>query len=97
MAVADHEALALRRVGGEILWQGWVNRNRRELQMELARVLARKGEALAALKHAHGRSEAIEGLRDKAQKSELDKKIKRDLLHEQGLHLIRLAGNRFPG
>lgn len=60
-------ALAVpRSVGADMLWQAWMGRARKDLQMRLARVLARKGAALRGLQIAHGRCEAARGLRDRA-------------------------------
>ncbi len=53
---------ALRGIGGEMLWQGWLARARRDLQIRLARVLARKTMALRDYRQAHGRREAARAL-----------------------------------
>lgn len=62
--------LPLRRVGGDLLWQRWVGRRRRELQMQLARCLARKGAAQALLKKSFGKSSALKSLRHDLQARE---------------------------
>lgn len=48
----------LRGIGADLSWQGWVARQRATLQMELAMVLARKEQALPALRQAFGEAEA---------------------------------------
>ena len=95
-APADDTTLELRSVGADLLWQGWVNRARRDLQTDLARVLARKGEEARYLQRAHGRSEAILSLRDAAAKAERFQAEKHRLQHEQGLFLLRSAAGRLP-
>ena len=47
-------------VGADILWQSWVSRSRRQLNMELAQVLARKSDAIAGFRKAFGKREAVE-------------------------------------
>ncbi len=50
----------LRQIGGDMIWQGWVSRKKAELQSELARVLGYKGQTIARLRRAHGKSHAVE-------------------------------------
>ena len=49
----------LREIGGDMVWQAWLVRQRAALQSELARILARKEEALPALRLAHGKQQAV--------------------------------------
>lgn len=56
--------------GTDILWNGWEAATRRHLTTDLARLRARKIEALAELRHAFGRKQAVEGLLE-AQKHDL--------------------------
>jgi len=86
---SDQTTLALRSVGADLLWRGWVARTRRELQIELARILARKGEALRQLRRAHGRSQAAEALQADARRAERARLEHRRLLQEQNLQLLR--------
>lgn len=53
---------APRAIGADLLWQGWTQRKRRELNMELARVLVRKAEKMDALRRSFGRAEACRHL-----------------------------------
>ena len=52
----------MRAVGADILWQGWLARTRTRINMELARVLARKAHEQARLRKAFGRVDALRQL-----------------------------------
>lgn len=56
------ELAGLRAIGGDMLWQGWVDRMQAELNMQLAKVLVRKAAEMDALRRAFGKAEAAEGL-----------------------------------
>jgi len=49
----------LRRLGGDMAWRRWAAQRRNELQLRLARVLARKANKMAVVKQAFGRAEAV--------------------------------------
>ncbi len=53
---------APRSIGADLLWQGWTQRTRQDLNIQLARVLVVKAEKAAALTHAFGRAEVVETL-----------------------------------
>ncbi|GAW36406.1 hypothetical protein RA2_03476 [Roseovarius sp. A-2] len=76
----------LRRIGADVLWHGWVGRNRVRLQEELARVLVRKAGALRKLRAGFGKAEAVRQLR--AETREADTRAR--LAHESAI-LTRLA------
>lgn len=61
-ALPDADLGGLRQIGGDMIWQAWVGRKKAELQSELARVLARKGQMAGKLRRAFGKTEAIEEL-----------------------------------
>lgn len=52
------QADGLRRIGADVLWQGWLDRNRAEVQMHLAQILARKARILPELRESFGRQQA---------------------------------------
>lgn len=52
----DH---SMRAVGADILWQGWVTRTRKQLNIELAQVMALKLTAMDRIRIAFGRRQAI--------------------------------------
>jgi hypothetical protein len=47
-------------VGAQFLWQGWTTRTHRQLNTELAQVMARKLVAMDRVRIAFGRQQAIE-------------------------------------
>lgn len=49
-------------IGADILWQAWVSQTRRQLNIELAQVMARKIEAMTHVRKAFGRKEAVKSL-----------------------------------
>ncbi|SEL54492.1 hypothetical protein SAMN05443999_10645 [Roseovarius azorensis] len=56
--LTDSDMQGLREVGADLLWLGWVGRNRADMQIELARVLAGKGQMIRHLGRAFGRHQA---------------------------------------
>lgn len=58
--------LPMQSIGADLLWQGWLVRSRKQLNFELSQVLARKTNAMDRVRHAFGRRNAVETLRDKA-------------------------------
>ncbi|MEO0751715.1 MAG: hypothetical protein AAFY25_07920 [Pseudomonadota bacterium] len=61
------ETLPQRRLGVDMLWQVWVGRRRRDLQIQLAHCLARKGAAKRALQKSFGKRFALERVFEKEQ------------------------------
>ena len=57
----------LREIGGDMVWQAWLGKQRTALQSELARLLARKERALPALRIAHGKQQAAIAMQRDAQ------------------------------
>ncbi|MCA0870518.1 hypothetical protein LCL97_06765 [Seohaeicola saemankumensis] len=53
---------SMRAIGADILWQAWEERTRRALNMELARVMARKLAAMDRVRTAFGRKTAVANL-----------------------------------
>ncbi|MHA6264155.1 hypothetical protein ACXYMO_13200 [Arenibacterium sp. CAU 1754] len=47
-------------VGADMLWQGWAARTRRELNIQLAQVMARKLIAMDQIRKAFGQRQALE-------------------------------------
>ncbi|MEQ8897797.1 MAG: hypothetical protein RID23_11950 [Roseovarius sp.] len=88
-ALGETDLAASRSVGADMLWQGWVARSRRQLQIRLARVLARKGDALRDLRKAYGRGDAAQSLLDEAGKEEADARTKGRIEQEQSLMILR--------
>ncbi|MCM2561903.1 hypothetical protein M8756_07065 [Lutimaribacter sp. EGI FJ00015] len=64
-------------LGADVLWQGWLDTQQRELSMELARLRAAKETLLHSLKKALGRQQVAEHLQKTAaqrQRSRADKR-----------------------
>jgi len=53
-------ALSLNVVGAQFLWQGWTSRTRRQLNGDLAQVMAKKLVAMDRVRIAFGRQRAVE-------------------------------------
>ncbi|MEM6587618.1 MAG: hypothetical protein AAF641_04155 [Pseudomonadota bacterium] len=53
------DTLHHRSLGGDMKWQIWVGHRRRELQMQLARCLARQGMARRKLRQSFGKRAAL--------------------------------------
>lgn len=88
-ALSEADLAAPRSVGADMLWQAWAGRARAQMQMRLARVLARKGEAMRGLQAAHGRCEAAESLRERALKSQAQRRAGSRMALEQSLFCLR--------
>ena len=76
----DH---AMRALGADLLWQGWHSRTRRQLNIELAQVTARKLMAMDKVRKAFGRKQAVQTMADqerKRKKVDRTKKLETQLL-----------------
>ncbi|MFB9148539.1 hypothetical protein [Roseovarius ramblicola] len=72
------EALrGLREIGADIVWQGWLTRQRAALRDALARVLARREQALPAQRRAFGKAEAARALGAQARTVARDRAARR--------------------
>jgi hypothetical protein len=58
--VAEDADFAMRAVGADFLWRGWITRTRTQLNIELAQTLARKMDATTSLAKSFGRQHALE-------------------------------------
>lgn len=54
----DAQDLALRALGADLLWQGWVTRQKTNLNMQLANVLVQKSAVVRDAKLAFGQAQA---------------------------------------
>ena len=76
----DH---AMRALGADLLWQGWHSRTRRQLNIELAQVTARKLKAMDQVRKAFGHKHAVQTMADqerKRKKQVRTKKLEAQLL-----------------
>lgn len=73
------ETLPQRSLGGDMKWQVWVGRRRRDLQIQLARCLAHQGAARRALQKSFGKRAALDQIRsDIGAKQNQTNNVKRD-------------------
>lgn len=72
---------AMRALGADLLWQGWMTRQRTEINMQLANLLVQKAAMVDALRLAFGRSQVAVSLVSNARleaKTERDRAFDRD-------------------
>ena len=62
------EYYEVKTVGADTLWQAWVSRKHRELNMQLAQVMAEKMNAMDGVRTAFGRQTAVEKLAEQERK-----------------------------
>lgn len=79
----------IRGVGGDILWQGWIGRNRAELNRALALCLAQKAQGMERLRRAHGRHAAARQIAGKAGTAQRAKNAKREMARLEALILLQ--------
>lgn len=60
--------LAMKSLGADLLWQGWHNRMKRQLNIELAQATAKKLMAMDRLRKSFGRKHAVQTMADDATK-----------------------------
>lgn len=68
-------------IGADIVWQSWVGRNKRALNMQLAQILAVKERHIAQVKDAYGKVLATQELHDRVQKTDKRKMAQAQLDH----------------
>ena len=91
-ALSDPDSmLALRQLGGDLLWKAWIGRKREALNLRLATVMARKLSAAQALRRSFGKASVAEELRDRASEKDKGEKALRRLADEQGQMVLRAA------
>lgn len=61
----EQHAMAMRAIGADLLWQGWVARRKSELNIKLANVLAQKSVMSRDLALAFGRAQVAEQLMER--------------------------------
>ncbi len=68
-ADAERTALAtdmpMQTIGADFLWQAWLVRSRKQLNIELSQVLARKSIIMGRIRHAFGRRNAVQSMNDR--------------------------------
>jgi len=79
----QEDMIVARTLGADLLWQIWVGKKRAALQMELAKVMVRKAQALESLRKAFGRSQVADQLGKQEAVHLLQKKQSNNLRIEQ--------------
>lgn len=70
----DPSLLAMRSIGADILWQGWIDRTQADLTVDLAKVLVRKEPITRRVARETGRDEVVTELHARTRRSEEQKK-----------------------
>lgn len=62
--------LSIQTVGADFLWQAWLSRTRRQLNIELAQVMAQKLTAIGRVRNAFGRKTSVQSICASIQKEQ---------------------------
>lgn len=84
----------MRQIGADIIWQGWVDRKRRDLQAELARCLVQKNRLMRHVQKAFGRKSAADQIQADARSEAMAARTMRHALEDQNLMLLKAADTR---
>ena len=84
----------MRQIGADIIWQGWLDRKRRELQTELARCLVQKNRLMRHVQTAFGRKSAADQLKADTRSKAAAARTLRQAIEDQNLLLLKTAYNR---
>ncbi len=79
----------IRGVGGDILWQRWIGRNRAELNRALALCLAQKAQGMERLRRAHGRHAAAGQLAGDARSARRARDARHEMAQLEALILLQ--------
>ncbi|MBK0325736.1 hypothetical protein I5535_00370 [Rhodobacteraceae bacterium F11138] len=60
--------LSMQSIGADLLWKAWLTRTRRQLNIELAQVMAKKLTAMGGVRKAFGRKNAVASMHETALK-----------------------------
>ncbi|WP_113912199.1 hypothetical protein [Roseovarius dicentrarchi] len=80
---------APRAIGADLLWQGWAQRTRQDLNMRLARVLVSKADRMAAMTRAFGRAEVVKSLQTDQKTARRKEALDRAQRADEALALLR--------
>lgn len=61
----EQQDMAMRAIGADLLWQGWVSRQKSHTNIQLASLLAQKNAVLRELALAFGRAQVAEQLAER--------------------------------
>ena len=91
MALPAVQLAPLRQIGADIAWQGWVGRNKEELNRRLALCLAQKSRLMKGLRRAYGQHSAAESLLHKDRLMTQKRSDQKSNEQEQANNLLRSA------
>jgi hypothetical protein len=77
-------------IGADVIWQAWIGQKKREINMQLAQVLAVKERHIAQVRHAYGKVLVTDVLRDKIKAESRAKKTQSQLDSAISSMLFRL-------
>ncbi len=78
-ASRSSEDVQQKAIGADVLWQAWIGRNKRKLNMQLAQILAVKERHIAQVRTAYGKVLVTDALYEKVNKGHAQKKAQSEL------------------
>ncbi|WP_306115837.1 MULTISPECIES: hypothetical protein [unclassified Roseovarius] len=94
LQLPSNDLNAVRQIGADVLWQGWVGHTRESLNIELAQILAQKEYMKSALQRAFGKQAAAKELVADAAKQAHDEQDKRFWQMQDDLQAMRFNKDR---
>ena len=94
LQLPSNDLNAVRQIGADVLWQGWVGRTRESLNIELAQILAQKEYMKSALQRAFGKQAAAKELVADAAKQAHDEQDKRFWQMQDDLQAMKFNKDR---
>ena len=89
LALPATDLQPIRQIGADILWQGWVGRNREDLNRQLALCLAHKARIVSGLKRAYGKHSAAKDLLENECAALRKKKDGAVVERDQNMYIVR--------
>ena len=83
---ADGQAIELRAIGADVIWQGWLGRAKTALNLDLARVLAVKEHHMQEVRRAYGKVLVINEM-----KGQLRREVKKSVVDNELSQAIALS------
>ncbi|KEJ91055.1 hypothetical protein [Sulfitobacter donghicola] len=80
---------SLQAIGADVIWEAWVGKKKKELNMELAQFLALKELHIDQIRQAYGKVLVTQGLSEKLKKGEKQKMAQIQLDRTISNHLIK--------
>jgi len=87
-ALPTEELQPLRQIGADVLWNGWISRNKTELNRQLALCLAEKARLMKSLRHAYGKQIAAKSLLKTSEATRHKSQISHQVAEDQSLAML---------